>query len=29
MIVTFFEVTEEMGVGNMTLHRQLKDGKFI
>ena len=29
MIVTFFEVTEEMGIGNMTVHRQLQEGKFV
>ena len=29
MIVTFFEVTEEMGIGNMHVHRQLQEGKFV
>jgi hypothetical protein len=29
MIITFFEVTEEMGIGEMTLHRQLEEGKHI
>jgi hypothetical protein len=29
MMITFFEVAEETGIGKMKLHRQLEDGKYV
>jgi hypothetical protein len=29
MIKTFFESTEESGLGKLRMHKQLEDGKFI